>query len=291
MPFLKSHALGNDYIALEEGVVPLVPPAVRLLCDRHHGIGSDGVLVRVESPRADFGLRIFNPDGSEAERSGNGLRIFAGYLLELGRVIEGRAFTVETQAGVVTMTVLGRSDDGVVRVEVEMGRASFRSSAVGLPGPDRDVDGEVIEPESGEPVEINTVSIGNPHCVIFDDDLDPDDLRERAPDIANHPWFARGTNVQFARVAGPGAMDAWVWERGAGETLASGTSACAVAAVAVRRGLVTEREIAVHMPGGTLHVTVASDWTLTLRGPVESVYRGELSPGLRARLATLGATS
>jgi len=288
--FFKGHGLGNDYVALAmEGLgFELTPPAVRLLCDRHTGVGSDGILARVPSTAADFGVRIFNPDGSEAEKSGNGLRIFAADLLEQGDVEERAPFTVETPGGIVRMEVLQVSADGVLSVEVEMGTATFRSADVGLAGPDRETEDEPLELASGDVVRINTVSIGNPHCVVFADELDLDDLRRRAPQISTHPSFERGVNVQFAVPMEPDGVEAWVWERGAGETRASGSSACAVAAAAVRRGMVSERQVAVRMPGGTLHVHVRDDWSLVLRGPVESVYRGTLTAGMLRRLEILG---
>jgi diaminopimelate epimerase len=288
--FFKGHGLGNDYIALEmEGLgIELTPLAVRLICDRHTGVGSDGILARVPSDSADFGLRIFNPDGSEAEKSGNGLRIFAAYLLEGGHVSLHAPFTVQTPGGTVRMEILSQSADGVLMVEAEMGTATFRSEDVGLGGPDRETDNEPLELDSGDVVHINTVSIGNPHCVVFQDELDVETLRRRAPQISTHPQFARGVNVQFAVPAEPDAIDAWVWERGAGETRASGSSACAVAAAAVRRGMVSERQVEVRMPGGSLHVHVRDDWSLVLRGPVESVYRGTFSDGMRRRLEMLG---
>lgn len=288
MRFLKAHGLGNDYLALEMSELPmeLTPPAVRLLCDRHRGVGSDGVLGRVPSDRADFGLRIFNPDGSEAEKSGNGLRIFAAYLLRRGEVREGERFSVETRGGLVEMEVTARTGTELM-VEVEMGIATFRTQDVGLAGPDREGTGEWLELEAGDRITINTVSLGNPHCVIFQDELDPDDLRRRAPQISAHPHFERGTNVQFARAVDAVTVEAWVWERGAGETLASGSSACAVAAAAVRRGLVSGDPIEVRMPGGSLHVSVRDDWRVLLLGPVESVYEGELTGELLARLREL----
>ena len=286
--FFKGHGLGNDYLALElpELKFELTPPAIRLICDRHLGVGSDGILARTGSEVASFGLRIFNPDGSEAEKSGNGLRIFARYLLGRGEVQVGSPFTVETPGGIVTMVVISQSDDSAL-VEVEMGRASFRSAAVGLNGPDREVDGEMLELEAGDRVPINTVSIGNPHCVIFEDEVDVDDLRRRAPQISTHPWFERGTNVQFAHPLGGSSVEAWVWERGAGETSASGSSACAVAAAAVRRGLVSSREVEVRMPGGVLEVRVGEAWDLVLRGPVEAVYEGEFLVEMLNRLSDL----
>ncbi len=288
MRFYKAHGLGNDYLALDTDGLPfgLTPPAVRLLCDRNYGVGSDGVLARVGSVNADFGLRIFNPDGSEAEKSGNGLRIFAAYLLEIGAVVEAAPFTVETPGGTVALSIL-ESGPTSLMIEAEMGTASFRSADVGLIGPDREVEGEVLELESGEKVAINTVSMGNPHCVVFFDELDPEELRSVAPRVSTHPWFERGTNVQFARAVEPGVVEALVWERGAGETLASGSSACAVAAAAMRRGLVSERSVEVRMPGGTLRVTIDEEWNVTLLGPVEDVCTGTLAPRMLRRLQEL----
>jgi diaminopimelate epimerase len=193
---------------------------------------------------------------------------------------------VETPGGHVVLSILERSPVRIM-VSVDMGVASFRSSDVGLKGPDREVSGELLQLSAGDRLEINTVSLGNPHCVIFEDEVDPETLRRRAPQVSTHPWFERGTNVQFARVVGPAAVEAWIWERGAGETLASGSSACAVAAVAVRRGLLAEKTVEVRMPGGTLQVEVREDWTIVQQGPAEAVFRGELTEELLRRLKEL----
>ena len=192
-------------------------------------------------------------------------------------------FSVETAGGIVRMTVLGETRDGVLDIEAEMGRASIRSADVGLDGPDRVIEDEPLELDAGDRVNINTVSVGNPHAVVFVDALDPEDLRRRAPQISSHPSFERGINVQFAHAAGGAAVDALVWE-----TSASGSSACAVAAAAVRRGLVSNRQVEVRMPGGSLGVHVRDDYTLLLRGPVEVVYEGRLATGMLERLKTLG---
>jgi diaminopimelate epimerase len=287
--WFRAHGLGNDYLAVDEDGIgfELTPPAVRLVCDRHHGIGSDGILVAVPSSVAPFGLRIYNPDGSEAEKSGNGLRIFAAFLLSRGRVEMGTAFRVETKGGLVSMVILDESPDGVLMIEAEMGRASFQSEAVGLKGPNREVDGELLELPGGDRIAINTVSMGNPHCVCFVDEIVPDEARRLGPQISTHPWFANGTNVQFATVTGPGEVRAFIWERGAGETLASGSSSCAVAAAAVRRGLLQERAVDVVMEGGTLKVTVNEDWEVLLSGPVETVGEVTLTQGFRRRLEGL----
>lgn len=289
MMWYKGQGLGNDYLAIDGNAFPLelTPPMVRLACDRHAGFGADGILVRLPSEVADFGVRIYNPDGSEAEKSGNGLRIFAAYLLEQGAVAPRTRFTVETAGGVVGLEILDVADHGVFHIEAQMGRASFRSAAVGLPGPDREVDGEQLQLPGGDRVAIQTVSMGNPHCVCFEDELVLEDLRRRAPQIATHEWFPRGTNVQFATAVGPDEVQAFVWERGAGETRSSGSSACAVAAAAVRRGLVQSRQVRVRMPGGTFEVSVGTDWDIVLRGPVESVFRARASTGLQRRMEEL----
>jgi diaminopimelate epimerase len=286
MRFFKAHGLGNDYIALEGAEIEewLTIGAVRALCDRHRGIGSDGILLRVGSEQAAFGIRILNPDGSEAEKSGNGLRIFAAYLYDRGLVEKGSPFTVETRGGIVEMTILDYDAAGVFHVEVEMGTAVFRSVAAGLRGPDRETETEPLMLESGITIDAAVLSIGNPHCVVFVDELSLDEFRQRGPELSAHAIFEFGTNVQFARVADAASIEALVWERGAGETQASGSSACAVAAAAVRRGLVAQRELQIVMPGGTLEVEVREDWSIRLRGPVEVVYRGELDAGLAQRL-------
>jgi diaminopimelate epimerase len=285
--FFKAHGLGNDYLAVDLDALPfpLAPPAIRLLCDRHRGLGSDGILAAVPSDTAAFGVRIFNPDGSEAEKSGNGLRIFAAYLHATGRAEPRRRFTVETPGGVVEMEILEHDAVRGWSVEVEMGRASFRSADVGLAGPDRDCTYEALTLPSGERLDGTAVSLGNPHCVLFQGELEEERFRRVAPQVCGHAAFARGTNVQFARPESSGAVTAWVWERGAGETLASGSSACAVAAAAVRRGLVSTRQVEVRMPGGTLQVEVRDDWSLRLRGPVEDVCWAELAPGMLSRLS------
>jgi len=268
----RAHGLGNDYLACDAESLPfaLTPAAVRLICDRHRGIGSDGLLAIVPADGADFGVRIFNPDGSEAEKSGNGLRIVAACAHALGRVRPGEPFAVHTLDGGVTMRV-AVAGPGVWNVDVEMGRARFLASDVGLDGPEREAADEAFELEGGDEVRGTAISIGNPHLVVFRDRLEPDAHRLHAARLSTHSRFARGTNVQFARVEAPDRIAAWVWERGAGETEASGSSACAVAAAAVRRGLVPAGEIQVHMPGGILEVLVRNDWTLRLRGPVEEV--------------------
>jgi diaminopimelate epimerase len=281
----RAHGLGNDYLACDLDSLPfaLTPAAVRLICDRHRGVGSDGILA-LEPDAGEHRVRIFNPDGSEAEKSGNGLRILGAYLDATGRATDEEPFGVRTPGGRVTLRLRRRSA-GTWDVEVEMGTARFRSAEVGLDGADRDSADEALDAGDGRTVRCVALSVGNPHCVVFEPVLEAARFRALAPALATHRRFRNGINVQFARVEGPGAVEAWVWERGAGETLASGSSACAVAAAAVRRGLLEPGEISVRMPGGTLEVLVRDDWTLRLRGPVQEVGWVRLGAGFQARCA------
>jgi diaminopimelate epimerase len=280
--YVRSHALGNDYLVVDPRRLGarLTPAAIRLICHRHLGVGSDGVLALEPSRRAAFGLRIFNPDGSEAEKSGNGIRIFAKFLWDHGYT-RRRSFTIETRGGVVSAT-LAVGGGRVRSITAEMGRATFRSVEIPVAGSDREVVGERIAVD-GRDLEITAVSVGNPHCVVFVDDPSAVDLPRLGPALETHPLFPHRTNVQFARVESPGRVTIRIWERGAGETMASGSSASAVAAACVRHGL-TGRRVAVHSPGGVLRVEVAPGYALRLTGPVEEVCRGTLSRDLVARL-------
>ena len=280
--YVRSHALGNDYLVVDPRTlsVRLTPERIREICDRHRGVGSDGILTLERSRRADVGLRIFNPDGSEAEKSGNGIRIFAKCLWDHG-YLRRRAFTIDTKGGIVGVTLDGRGQ-AVRSITAEMGRATFRSREIPATGPDRDIVGETID-VAGERLQITAVSVGNPHCIVFVDNLAAVDLARLGEALEHHPMFPNRTNVQFVRVDSPRRVTIRIWERGAGETMASGSSSSAVAAACVRHGL-TGRDLAVHSPGGVLRVVVGPDYALRLTGPVEEVSRGTLSPDLLARL-------
>jgi len=282
--YVKSHGLGNDYIVIHPANVPftVTPEAVRLICDRHRGVGSDGVLLVAAADGADFGLRIFNPDGSEAEKSGNGLRIFAKYLWDHGRA-KKTTFTVDTKGGVVECQC--RVEGGRMGfVTVEMGHATFRAPEIPMNGPDRDVVGVPLQLGDGTTLAVTAVSVGNPHCVTFVERLDDGECRRLGPLIERHPAFPNRTNVQFARVGARDTVDILIWERGAGYTLASGSSSCGAASAAVRNGLCDHGRVKVRMPGGELTIEVRPDWSLRLDGPVEEVYRGTLSPEFAASL-------
>ena len=266
--FVKSHSLGNDYLVIDPTALPfgLTPARVRLICDRHRGIGSDGIVALEPRDGPDFGVRIYNPDGSEAEKSGNGVRIFAKFLREHGYTDRPR-FVVHTAGGPVDVSV---ADDTIV--EADMGEVTVGAPAI------LDVDGARLD--------VTPVSLGNPHCVVVVPDLGRVEVRALGPTLERHPAFPRGTNVQFVQVIARDRVDIRIWERGAGETLASGTSSCAVVAACERRGLVA-REVRVAMPGGVLDVRLDAAAHVHLRGPVQEIAVGDLSSDLLGQLQAL----
>lgn len=280
--FFKGHGLGNDYIALDPRDLEckLTPKVIRAICDRHWGAGSDGILALSPSRKADFGLRIFNPDGSEAEKSGNGLRIFGCYLYHMRRT-RRQAFSVETKGGIVQIQLDVDRKNTVRGATVEMGQASFNPKALPCT---LDVAELIQKPVKAgrESLRFTGVSVGNPHCVVFKEKprkWTRDDLLTLGPILETHPLFPKRTNVQLAVPTGPRSLFILIWERGAGETQASGSSACAAASAAVRLGLV-QSPVTVNATGGVLHITVDPHFNLTMKGPVAEVYQGVLSPTL-----------
>jgi diaminopimelate epimerase len=269
--FHKYQAIGNDYLVIEGIAEQLTSSVIQRICDRHRGLGSDGILVGGKSVSGrEFALRIFNPDGSEAEKSGNGLRIFARYLWDTG-LVGVEFFSVETKGGVVRCQV---RDNGNL-VFVEMGRASFRSESIPISGPHREVVAEQLD-ILGETLRITGVSVGNPHCVVQVDNPTRELACRLGPLIENNAMFPNRINAQFLKVLGPQHIRIEIWERGAGYTLASGSSSCAAAAASVRLGL-CEGDISVDMPGGSLTIGVAPDFSLTMLGPAKKVATGEIS--------------
>ncbi len=279
MRFRKYHALGNDYLVVDpqDLAAPLTTAQIRAVCHRHFGLGSDGILWGpAPSSRAPFALRIFNPDGSEAEKSGNGLRIFARCLWD--RKLVGREeFAVETAGGVVRCTVL---ENGRL-VRVEMGRVSFWSDAVPVAGPRREVLNEPFE-VGDRTFTVCAAGIGNPHCVVPMAEITPELAKRYGPLIERHPSFPRRTNVQFLPVLDRANLRIEIWERGAGYTLASGSSSSAAAAVAHKLGL-CDRSVTVHMPGGKLGIEIGADFSIVMTGPVTQVAEGVLADELWLR--------
>jgi len=276
--FVKSHGLGNDYIVLDQNKLSfsLTPEIIKLICHRNYGIGSDGILLLTSIGSDKFGLKIHNPDGSEAEKSGNGLRIFSKYLYEYGYT-NNKTFQIDTLGGLVTSEL--DIDDGIVKhVTVEMGVASFNSKDIPVDGEEREVINEELR-INGDIFNFTAVSVGNPHCVIFSDELDVDYLKKVGPLVENYELFPNRINVQIAKVTSSNSIEIIIWERGAGYTLASGSSSCAVAAAAVKNGL-TGNDVEINMPGGTLIISVREDWTIKMKGPVEEVATGIISNDL-----------
>jgi len=273
MKFFKYHALGNDYIVLDPADVgnELLPQQIRSICHRNYGIGSDGILFGpLISPQGDFLLRIFNPDGSEAEKSGNGLRIFSRYLWDKGLVQEN-PFIIMTEGG----KVISRVHTGGKNVTVEMGKVSFDSRTIPVEGPPREVINETIIINDQE-LSFCAATIGNPHCVILRDEVSKEEAQKWGPLIEKDPRFPNRTNVQFMKICDRKNIKIEIWERGAGYTLASGSSSSAAAAVAYKLGF-CDSHIAVNMPGGTIQITVSEDFSISMIGPVVKIAEGTIS--------------
>lgn len=277
--FVKSHGLGNDYIVLDQDKISfeLTEQAIVRICDVHFGIGSDGILLKVPSDVADFGLRILNPDGSEAEKSGNGLRIFSKYLYDHG-FTTAKNFSIETPGGLVKAEIVEERSKKAYMVKVDMGKAIFEANKIPVNIEKPECIDEPL-PLHDHTFQINCVSVGNPHCVILVDKLDEAEVKTYGSDIENHPLFPKRINVQFAKVISPTEVEIMIWERGAGWTLASGSSSCAVAATVIKRGL-TERDLTIKMPGGSLHVAINNNWDIQMTGEVREIASGTLSSEL-----------
>ncbi len=274
MEFEKYHALGNDYLVFDpQGKdISFSEKKIIRICHRNFGLGSDGILLGpTNSDKADFKLRILNPDGSEAEKSGNGLRIFARYLRDIEKV-STQPFRVETLGGVVTCQV---SEDKSVII-VEMGKVSFRSDVipVNVTGEAREVCNESIE-VNGKSFQYYAATIGNPHCVVPVKDVNPSLAMELGPTLENHSNFPNRTNVQFLQVIDRNRIKIEIWERGAGYTLASGSSSSAAGAVARKMGLCDEN-ITVEMPGGEIGLLIDDEFNVQMTGPATRVAKMNL---------------
>ncbi|RPH51917.1 MAG: diaminopimelate epimerase [Desulfobacteraceae bacterium] len=278
MKYAKYHGLGNDYLVIRPTEVngELEPEQVQLICHRNYGVGSDGLLLGpLPGGACDFRLRILNTDGSEAEKSGNGLRIFSRFLYDQGLVHEN-PFTVETPGG----TVVCRVQDGGKTVTVEMGKVSFLSTKIPVTGKEREVLREHME-ISGTLFEYCAATVGNPHCVILCKKPSPELARQYGPLIETDSRFPYRTNVQFLEVLDRQNIRIEIWERGAGYTLASGSSSTAAAAAAYRLGL-CDSAITVNMPGGNLAIRFSQDFAATMTGPVTRVCQGIMDPEMFA---------
>lgn len=270
MKYVKYHGLGNDYLVIRPADVVgnLEVSQVKRICNRNYGVGSDGILLGpLDSDTSDFRLRILNPDGSEAEKSGNGLRIFSRYLYDQGLVHED-PFTIETLGG----TVICRVHDDGRAITVEMGKVSFLSTLIPVAGEEREVLREHME-VAGTTFEYCAATVGNPHCVILSKNISPELARQYGPLIEVDSRFPHRTNVQFLEILDSGNIRIEIWERGAGYTLASGSSSTAAAAVAYKLGFCGP-VITVHMPGGNLAIKFSKDFAATMTGPVIRICEG-----------------
>ncbi len=277
--FVKMHGLGNEYIVLESSKIdfPLTKQSIMRLCNIHFGIGSDGIVMLVPSAKADFGFRVYNPDGSEAEKSGNGLRILCKYLYDYGHA-KSRNFSLETLTDIVYAGIVEEKEGKASLIRLDMGKAIFTSREIPVDSDLPEFIGQKIIAGDRE-FEVNCVSVGNPHCVVIRQELDEKEIRTYGPLLENHPLFPNRINVQFARILSDHDAEILIWERGAGYTLASGSSSCAASSILVKLGLI-KGDLAMHMPGGILNIEIDRDWNIRMTGEVREIARGVLGSEL-----------
>ncbi|MCI9360420.1 MAG: diaminopimelate epimerase [Hungatella sp.] len=269
----KYHGLGNDYLVFDpnKNSLKLSPENVRLLCDRHFGAGSDGILEGPILEKEPLEVKIWNPDGSIAEKSGNGVRIFAKYLKDAGYV-QKQHVVLGTESGQVEVWYL--NEEGT-RLKASMGKVSFWSNEIPVTGPVREVVNETLI--FGKiPYKATCVSIGNPHVVIFLDEISKELVCRIGKNSETAEYFPERINTQIMKVIDRNTIEIEIYERGAGYTLASGSSGCAAAAAAYRQGL-TDSKMYVRMPGGTLEIEILKDWNVLMTGDVG--YVGKISVG------------
>lgn len=272
LPFAKYQGTGNDFMMVDglDGLPELDwGEFARRWCDRHYGVGADGVILVLRGRTAPFAMRVINADGSEPEMCGNGLRCFVRYLADRGLAPTG-PFPVETGAGTLRPEVLAGG-----QVRVDMGHPILARARIPMSGPAAE---QVVD----EPIAVGTesflvtaVSMGNPHAVIFVPDVDAVPLAEWGPPLESHPAFPARTNVEFTQVLDRHTARMRVWERGAGPTLACGTGACATLVAGVLTGRL-DREATIHLPGGPLAIAWREDGAIVMTGAAEAVFTGEL---------------
>lgn len=281
MHFTKMQGAGNDFVVVDARKMERDwPKLAREMCDRHFGVGSDGLVLVLPSGIADFRMRMFNPDGSEAEMCGNGVRCFAKYIAEKGLRQKARELAIETLAG-IRKVVLATEDGRVARVQVGMGKPILdpagipvRLQQAGRGDDPVDIIRYALTID-GRELDLCFVSMGNPHAVCFIDEPVADfPLTLIGPKVENHDLFPQRTNFEIVNVLDKARLDARVWERGAGLTLACGTGACGIA-VAARLAKGTSREVEVNLPGGTLAISWDLEGEVLLSGPAEFVFEGE----------------
>jgi diaminopimelate epimerase len=268
LAFTKMHGAGNDFIFIDclNAPVAHLDALAKRLCDRRFGIGADQLLTVSPSKIADFKMEIYNADGGQVEMCGNGIRCFAKYVYDRG-ITRKRELEVETLAGIIRPKIVG------AQVEVDMGEPILEGRKIPV-----DADGEIknrpLEVD-GKLYEITCVSMGNPHCVVYLDEIDDLNLEDLGPRFEHHPFFPKRVNTEFIKILSPGEVKMRVWERGAGETWACGTGASAVAVAGAITGR-TGRELAVHLKGGDLLIQWRDDNRVYMTGGAEEVFRGTI---------------
>jgi diaminopimelate epimerase len=276
--FNKMHGLGNDFVvidAIRQRLDIDYAQFSQAACDRHFGIGADGVIFVLPSDHSDIRMRIFNADGSEPQMCGNGIRCFARFVYEEG-LVQKEVMSVETLAGVIVPSLL-LVDGHVTGVEVDMGEPRLRRAEIPMLGeaPESSVIAAPIDVD-GQSYTITAVSMGNPHAVVFVPDTESIAIDTLGPRFENHPLFPERTNTEFVQIISKTEAIMRVWERGSGETLACGTGACAVVVAGVQNGFL-DRKATVHLPGGDLLIEwQKSDNHVIMTGPASLVFKGEI---------------
>jgi diaminopimelate epimerase len=278
MKFIKMHGAGNDYVYVDGFTTAIADPAAlaRAISDRHRGVGGDGLILILPSAVAAVRMRIFNADGSEAEMCGNGLRCVAKYAYDHG-LVDTLAVTVETGAGLLPVEMFTNAAGRVDRVKVNMGRPRLTRAEIPLSGPPQERVVDYPLPVLDRTLRINCVSMGNPHCVIFVDDVQNFPVASYGPAIEHHPLFPRRTNVEFVQVLSAGEVRQRTWERGAGETLACGTGAAAVTVAGLLTGR-TGTQLLNHLAGGDLEMAWDGVGEVFMTGPAVEVFTGDYQP-------------
>jgi diaminopimelate epimerase len=278
MKFTKMHGAGNDYVYVNGFSEKVADPVAlaRAVSDRHFGVGGDGLILILPSTIADVRMRIFNADGSEAEMCGNGLRCVAKYAYDHG-LVEHLDIIVETGAGLLPVEMFINATGRVDRVRVNMGRPRFTRGEIPMTGPagERVIDHELTVLD--RTFRINCISMGNPHCVIFVDDIKAFPVAAYGPAIEHHPLFPRRTNVEFVEVISTGEVRQRTWERGAGETLACGTGSAAVTVAGLLTGR-TGTQLLNHLAGGDLEMAWDGTGEVFMTGPAAEVFTGVYAP-------------
>ncbi len=282
--FFKMHGLGNDFIMINDlkEKIKNYKNLAKKVCDRHFGIGADGIILIQNSQKveADFKMKIFNPDGSEAEMCGNGIRCFAHYL-HINDLTDKKALAIETLAGLIKLEIIELGPYNST-VKVNMGKPEYSLESLHI---DKKLIDANINKLFNYPLKVkekeyilNGASTGNPHVVIYVNNLDKINVKKLGPKLEEHPLFKKGTNVEFAEIIDKDKINVKVWERGVGATLACGTGACATAAVSITQNRV-EKDVQINLPGGPLQIYQNEKDEMMMTGPSTFVFKGEIMTG------------